>query len=370
MMVPTNWDPELLPRVASFEPAYLYGSLPDEPTLRNELDVPIATEESIEEEVGRAADLGIGFLYVMNAPCMANKELSEDGRYAILQRFEWLSEIGARGVVLSNPFIMELLAHWYSDLELHVSVLAEVASVNAARYYADLGAHTICVMPDVNRDIALLRSIREAVDCRLSMLVNEGCVFQCPLRRAHALNMSHSVESVEEGYYADYCYYACSYWKTADAVELIKAPWVRPQDLGVYLDMGIDFVKIAGREKMGQGPGSHTDWIVRVARAYFEGDYPDMRDLLIALEPPMSLDGSIPSNDPRACVDTAALDGFLDFFLGGHCTGECYHCGYCAEWARRAVTVDGDGSCYLAGLERDLNHLRIGDYRAARPARG
>lgn len=366
LMVPTNWDPALLSRIADLQPAYLYGSLPSEATLRSAIDVPLVTEELIEEQVQAARELGIAFVYVMNATCTANRELTEAGRFELLQRFEWLSEIGAGGVVLSNPFVMDLLRHWYPQLELHVSVLAEVNSVNVARYYRDHGADVIHLSPDINRSIPLLRRIREAVDCRLSVLVNEGCVFECPLRHAHALAMSHSAESMADGSYADYCYYACSYWKGSDPVELIRAPWIRPQDLDTYADLGVDLVKVAGREKMGEGPVSHTDWIVRVARAYAARDCEDVRELLIAMEAPMALNGSMPADAPRVTIDARRLDGFLKYFADGKCTGECYRCGYCAEWTQRAVTVKGNGSGYLAGLAETLERLAIGDYRAGR----
>ena len=46
LMLPTNWDPALLPRLRAFRPAYVYGSLPAETTLRNSANLPTVTEDA------------------------------------------------------------------------------------------------------------------------------------------------------------------------------------------------------------------------------------------------------------------------------------------------------------------------------------
>lgn len=371
MMLPTNWDPALLPRLRAFRPAYVYGSLPAETTLRNSANLPSVTEEMIEDQVAEMNQMGIGFIYVMNATTGPNAELSEEGRYQVMQRCEWLRGIGARGVVLANPFLVELVRHWYPDLEVHVSVLAEVNSVNLAVHYDRLGVALIHLAPDVNRMIPTLRDIRKAVKCQLSVLVNEGCVFECPLRRYHAGVMSNAQTSIEGGYHTDFCYYSCSQWKGARVEEYLRAPWIRPQDIDVYLDMGMDIVKVAGREKMGDGPASHTDWIVNVAQAYFDRDVEDMAAMLVAMEPPNMLDGQpSASKDYTVKVKARELDGFLKFFTDGHCTRHCNTCKYCGNWAEKATEVTGDRPAYAAKMTDIKERLMIGDFRTGRPVGG
>lgn len=367
MMIPTNWDPALLPKLRKFQPKYVYGSLPSEATLRNSANLPSVTEEMIEDQVALMNEMGIGFIYVMNATTGPNSELSEEGRFAIMQRCEWLRGIGARGVVLANPFVVELVRHWYPDLEVHVSVLAEVNSVNLAVHYDRLGVALIHLAPDVNRMIPVLRDIRKAVSCQLSVLVNEGCVFECPLRRYHAGVMSHAQASIEGGYHTDFCYYSCSQWKGARTEEYLRAPWIRPQDIDAYLDMGMEVVKIAGREKMGDGPASHTDWIVQVTQAYFDRDVEDMAEMLVAMEPPNMLDGTPATQNYRVKVKARELDGFLKFFADGHCSRHCNTCRYCGNWADKAAEVVGDRPAYVARMDDIKERLMIGDFRTGRP---
>jgi collagenase-like PrtC family protease len=368
LMIPTNFDPRLLGRLEGFRPAYLYGSLPNEATLRGPLVLPAVLEDTIVDQVESARAKGIGFIYVMNATTSPNAELSEEGRYRVLQRCEWLSDIGASGVVLANPFLIELVRHWFPKLEVHVSILAEVDSVNVAKYYDDLGVALIHLAPDVNRRIPTLEAIRKAVGCRLSVLVNEGCVFECPLRSYHASVVSNAKTSIEGGYHTDYCYYSCSMWKGASVVEFIRTPWIRPQDVSKYLDIGIDVVKIAGREKMGDGPSSHSDWIVKATSAYYRGDCDDLAELLVGMEPPDMLDGSALPRDNRVIVHSRSLDGFLQFFADGRCTRSCHTCRYRSHWADIATEVRGDRQKYVDRLAQTRMRLIVGDFRTGRPA--
>jgi collagenase-like PrtC family protease len=363
LMLPTNWDPELLPKVAALRPDYLYGSLPSEATLRSSLMLSTATEDDIERHITAASELGIRLVYVMNATCLGNVEYSDQGRGYLLQRLQWLVDIGAAAVVTANPFVMELVRENFPSLELHISVLASVNDARKAKFFEELGATVIHLDPQVNRDFRRIKAIRKSVGCRLSLVVNEGCLLSCPIRQYHSNMISHSGESIRGRYYVDYCYYRCSLMKMHDAAEHLRSPWIRPEDLAVYEELGIDLFKVAGREKMEEGPSSHTDWIEMVAKAYHTRHCQDVARLLVGIQPPYTLRGEEP--EPVAVhIDSAALNGFLRFFQDDHCSLDCSQCDYCGNWARRAVKIAGrPGSCASA-LTRDLETIRVGSYRS------
>ena len=363
LMLPTNWDPELLSRIEALKPDYLYGSLPSEATLRSSLMLSTATEDDIARHIALASDRGIRLVYVMNATCLGNVEYSDQGRGYLLQRLQWLVDIGAAAVVTANPFVMELVRENFPSLELHISVLASVNDARKAKFFEDLGATVIHLDPQVNRDFRRLKAIRKSVGCRLSLVVNEGCLLSCPIRQYHSNMISHSSESIKARYYVDYCYYRCSLMKMDDAAEHLRSPWIRPEDLGVYEDLGIDLFKIAGREKMEEGPSSHTDWIEMVAKAYYTRRCDDIARLLVGIQPPYTLRGEEPE-PVTVHIDSAALDGFLRFFQDDHCALDCSQCDYCGVWARRAVSVSGRPGGCASALAQDLETIRIGSYRS------
>ena len=365
LMLPTNWDPELLPQIAPVRPEYIYGSLPTEATLRPSFVLSQASEDDVAAYIRQAHDLAIKLVYVMNATCLGNREFSEEGRGEVLQRLQWLVDVGADAVVTANPFVMELVRQNFPDLELHVSVLASVNDPRKARFFADLGAAVIHLDPQVNRDFRHLKAIRKAVTCTLSLVVNEGCVLSCPIRQYHSNMISHSRESIAGRYYVDYCYYQCSLQRTIDPVEYLRSPWIRPEDLSIYEDLGIDLFKVAGREKMEEGASSHTDWIAAVANAYHSRHCDDVARLLVGTQSPESVFGQ--SIEPvRVKIASAALDGFLRFFQDDRCALDCDRCDYCGQWAKRAVRVDGDTAELARVMESDLGRIRVGSYRSGR----
>jgi hypothetical protein len=353
LILPTNWDPELLPQAARFKPAYVYGALPREATVRSSLVLPEATEEDIAAQIQQAGELGIKFTYVMNATCLGNRELSENGRWEILQRLEWLRGVGGAAVVTANPYVMELARKNFPDLELQVSVLAAVDDPRKAKFFRDLGVDLIHIDPQINRDFGRLEAIRRAVDCRLSVVVNEGCLLSCPIRQYHANMISHSVEGIERRYYVDYCYYRCSLARNVDVVEYVRAPWIRPED----------FFKIAGREKMGEGASSHTPWILKVAGAYHQRRCADVAELLVGVQPMERLTREALA-PWRVRMSSSRLEGFLQFFRDGRCSLDCGQCGYCAEWAKACVTIEGDAGERVRELTSDLETLCAGSYWA------
>jgi collagenase-like PrtC family protease len=363
LMMPTNWDPELIAKIEALKPDYLYGSLPSEATLRSSLMLSTATEEDIERHIAMASERGIRLVYVMNATCLGNVEYSDQGRGYLLQRLQWLVDIGAAAVVTANPFVMELVRENFPSLELHISVLASVNDARKAKYFEELGATVIHLDPQINRNFRALKAIRKSVGCRLSLVVNEGCLLSCPIRQYHSNMISHSGESIRGRYYIDYCYYRCSQMKINDATEHLRSPWIRPEDIAVYEELGIDLFKIAGREKMEEGPSSHTDWIEMVTKAYAARRCDDVARLLVGIQPPHTLRGEAP--EPVAVhIDSAALDGFLRFFQDDHCSLDCSQCDYCGSWARRAVKIGGRTDDCASALTRDLETIRVGSYRS------
>ena len=367
LITPTNWDLALIDALKPLRPVYMYGSLPTERTMRSVLSLPAVSEERVIENVQRAAEAGIRCLYVMNATCLGNAEMSEEGRFEILQRLQWVSDAGFAGVTVANPLVMEIARSQFPNLELQVSLLAGVDGPRKARFFADLGATVIHLDPIVSRDFRRIRAIRHAVDCKLSLVVNEGCLLECPMRAYHSNVVSHSLQSITGGYHADYCTYRCASARLADSAELLRMPWVRPEDTDVYREAGIDLFKIAGREKMGGGAGeSHTAWIVRVARAYHRQRCDDLASLLVGMDAVQPLLGErVPG--PTISIDSRRLDGFLDYFHQGHCDFDCSRCSYCERWAEAAVGVKGADDSYGRFLDESLKAIRIGSYWTGSP---
>jgi hypothetical protein len=177
--------------------------------------------------------------------------------------------------------------------------------------------------------------------------------------------ISHSRESIDQRCYVDYCYYRCTFQKLTDPVEYLRSPWIRPEDVEVYEDLGIDLFKVAGREKMGDGPASHTDWICETYAAYRARRCSDVAALLVGNQAPFSLAGQAPPPS-GVRIDSSKLDGFLRFFQEDGCALDCDYCEHCTEWATRSTSLHGKSAEAARAMLDDVVRIRVGSYRSGR----
>lgn len=353
LIVPTTFEAGLASALVGSPARYLYGSLPDGASARPGRWLPPTDPEGAARHIALARSVGIGFLYTFNAACGGNAEFTGEGQRWLAERLGWLVEAGAEGIVTANPYLMALVKRRFPELRVHVSSLAGADTPDKALFYERLGASAIYLPEYVNRDLRLLRALRRQVDVDLVIMVNLGCLLHCPIRHYHANYVSHAAEGLARGCYLDYSLATCVAVKTARPAELLKAPWVRPEDLGRYEEIGVGRFKIAGRE---QGAA----WILRAVAAYTRRTYPgDLNDLI------PGLDGVEPFGPFPVRIHNGRLDGFLDSFAKKDCRLGCEGCAHCDEWAGKAVSVARDREEYVGKIERLLGRFTSGAFRAS-----
>lgn len=354
IILPAAFSEGFLPALEGLPVGHLYGALPRDPGLRAGDWLPGADEGSLCAYVERARSRGLPFYYALNVACLGNRELTAEGQRWLVERLGWLEELGVEGVVLSNPYLVAFARARFPQLRVAVSTAARIDSVDKARFFEDRGAELLYLPEYVNRDLRLLREIRRRVRCRLALLANVGCLLHCPIRDYHVSLVSHSGDSHELGTYVDYPLMWCTREKAVDPAQMLKAPWIRPEDLGLYEELGYDVFKLAGREM-------EPDWILRAARAYAARRWDgDLNDLILGfdhLEP----FGTLPLRIPNR-----ALDGFVEFFRKKHdCRLGCRDCRYCDDWAEGAVSGRSAAPAFAGRLERHLERIEAGSFRSS-----
>jgi collagenase-like PrtC family protease len=242
-----------------------------------------------------------------------------------------------------------------------VSTIAHVNSVARAKLFESLGADSITLDINVNRDFALLKAIRNAVNCELTVLLNNLCLYQCPYEYYHHDGLGHASQNYNpiDGYYVDYCVLRCTLDRLRDVSQIIKCRWVRPEDIHVYEEIGMDALKISGRSMP-------TERILRAATAYSSRHYEgNLYDILNVIAPKTGSIGSSLQGEqsnvgpvPKFYVDNQALEGFTDFFKKQNCLSGCSHCDYCRRIASKVIQFDGDEvDDYIAALTASLDNL-------------
>ena len=167
---------------------------------------------------------------------------------------------GIEAVTLANPFLIEQARQTCPNLEISASVLADIDCFSRAEAFALAGATTMTVDTSINRDLKLLRQIREKLGVELKLMVNEGCLNKCPYRKFHMNLISHkSHEERDEG---NAFSFACGDIIGRDAGQIFKSNWIRPEDMRRYEGI-TSFFKIVGRD---QSASLHRSLLGRVLR--------------------------------------------------------------------------------------------------------
>jgi len=352
LIVPTTFEPDFLDGLADYPVGRVYGSLSGEPGARAKQWLPEAGERELEGHIAQCRSRGIGFVYTMNAFCGANREFTAEGQRWLAERLGRLAEIGAEGIVTTNPYTIEMVKRRYPELRVSVSSIINLDSVDKALFYERLGVDAIYLPEYINRNLKLLRALRKRVRCELVIILNLGCLVHCPIRDYHANFVSHSSESLRRGCYVDYSLAKCNQIRAASPVEVIKAPWIRPEDLAKYEEIGFTHFKLAGREK-------GRDWLLRAVAAYAGRRYSgNLNDIVLGLE------GVDPFGELPVYLDNSRLDGFIDFFARKDCRLGCQGCAHCEEWFERASSLGPNLQQYRGHIERVLGKFSSGSFRS------
>ncbi len=365
LLAPTNWDTELLPPLNQIKAdIQIFGVLPTSMmgSGMQGPDIPQMTTKQAEDYIKLAHSFGLTFNYLLNAPCMNNMEWHEGTHRELLEHMEWLSDAGVDSVTVAIPYLLELIKSHLPGLKVEVSTIAHVNSVARAKFFEALGADSIILDSNVNRDFRLLSAIRDAVRCELGVLTNSTCLYQCPYEYYHNSTIGHATQNHNplNGFYVDYCVLHCASSRLSDTSQLIKARWIRPEDIHLYEEIGIDFFKIGGR-------AMPTEWIINATAAYSSRRYQgNLYDILVALTPKVTwVDPALPSTHmttpgrpPTIYIDNQRLEGFIDFFKKQDCLSGCSSCDYCQRIAGKVVQLDPDEARdYVSTLSRLLEDL-------------
>jgi collagenase-like PrtC family protease len=263
---------------------------------------------------------------VINPSCLGGYHLTHEGYKLFTWYFEELNKAEVDGVTVAEPYLLELLREY--PMETVVSCIAHVDSPQRAEFFEGLGADTIAVDTNINRNFTIIEAILKAVRCKIKVLVNEGCLYKCPFRHAHFNLFSHITSSrsplmgaQSPNIFSDYYFDKCISIRVRDPSQLIRSPWIRPEDLKEYEALGIDNFKIAGR-------ANAVNWIINCMRAYARRSYTG--NLLELIDCPAELSYTFD-------LDNARLEGCIQQWQ--KCRKICESCHYCDELTTNVVKV-------------------------------
>jgi len=357
----TNFDHALLRSVQAKDVSVVYGKLHNDVIGggRPAFLLPEVTAQDLEEHVRIAHSQNIEFNYLWNTCCLDNLEMERETNKKIVDHLDWLRAIKVDWITVVFPYFVELIKRRAPEIRVSLSMFADVNCVQKAKLFEKMGVDEITLPDSYNRNFGLLRKLRKSVSCGFQLIATNTCLMTCPHRHVHNNYLSHASQA--KGYYTvNHSLLSCTRDGVKDPAELIKSPWIRPEDLHFYEEIGFSKFKLTSRMM-------RTERLVRVVDAYhrrrWDGDLglllnlkvkedfvPPNLKMLKSMTETMSDEAKVPQwfNElvfaQEGCIDNRSLDGFLEAFVRDERDCQNRSCGedcrYCYDVAKRAVSYD------------------------------
>lgn len=230
---------------------------------------PIDLNE-LKRQVELAHEYGVRYNVLMNGSCFGGLEFSPAFQEKISNFVKYLDDTNADSTTVMNPFLIDLVRKNSKRIEIIVSSFAEVVEPVKIKRLESRGANRIVLHQNVYRNFEMLKTIRESSDIALEIIPNQGCVNQCEAFISHINVVAHSSTATDEeikhfGEF-DAPIQRCRTIRQTDPIEFLMSCLIRPEDIGLYEEMGFDIFKFAGRR-------SSTEWMLNVVNAYISRSY-------------------------------------------------------------------------------------------------
>lgn len=235
----------------------VYFPWPEEPSGRprlghnDEEDVD-QLAEALQAELRALRAGGVRLDLLLNANCYGSQAMSVALEIHVREILDTLADWGCRPeiVTTASPFVARTVRKFAPEIELRASVNMRLGTVQALAYLEPF-FDSFYLQRDVQRNLDNVRRAHDwcaAHGKKLGILANSGCLRNCPWQTFHDNLIAHSAAAERRAnvfWNPHLCW--TLYKDPANFPEILKATWIRPEDLDRYEGL-VDFVKLATRQ--------------------------------------------------------------------------------------------------------------------------
>jgi len=301
-------------------------------------------EERIVADLKYCREHGMKLDILANATCYGEKSFTKEQRLQITGIIGHLDDIGLRPEIITttSPYIAKVFKVNFPDIEIRASVNMRLRNTLALEYLAPLyDSYYIC--RDVQRDLPTFRTM--AAWCRdhgkkLCMLVNSGCVRNCPWQVFHETLLSHGFSFTFTEMEVQNIDLVCNsiFSRKKKLAEFLRCSWIRPEDVHVF-EPELETIKLSTRE---------AKFPMEIVEAYVNGSYDG--NLLRLMDPNHAL-GFRPNR-----IDNKSFPAdWVTSGIAAKCAENCTHCGKCDRILEQVMKYDIDPAARIDGFSLTNN---------------
>ncbi len=266
---------------------------------------------------------GIELNLLLNANCYGNDAFSESLRSTVTQTIDTLSDNGLYPeiVTTASPFIAKVLKMQHPDIDVRASVNMQLNSTLAMEFVSDL-FDSFYICQDIQRDLQTVQLFSDSCHSRkkkLCMLLNSGCLINCPVRTWHNNFICHENTNYHSmTFQMHFPLRLCDrhFQSRENLVDFLRMSWIRPEDVWHY-EPYLDVLKLATRDIMDYEP---------IIRAYAEGHYEGSVFDYIGYH-----------NEFCEFENSAFPEDWFESGIAQKCAANCTHCGKCEQVLRQVI---------------------------------
>ena len=295
---PCLWDEQKQQEIMNIMPesgrklTELYGTVPNEVIVTgryNKVLDEMSKEKALDFKRNFVEKNGLKFAYLLNAPIDV-KDVEEK---KLEEYLDWIiNRFRADSLTISSESLLKKVRELYPDVAINISTIAGIKNSDDFEKFAQFKPMRMVLHHDCVKDIVSLKTIREECeknDIILELMVNESCLNHCPMRKAHYDCLADNTDDRR-------FHRICNAEKITNPYQFLYANYIRPEDIGLYSDMGIHYFKITGRSKP-------IWWHYEVVKAYLEGKYEGNLIRLLGIDPSLEAENLV-------YLDNQSLNGF------------------------------------------------------------
>lgn len=304
----------------------VYGSLPQagHGGGRHPYVLPTCSDNDFRTYIASGQKANIAFNYTLNASCMGNEDLTSEGLKRLDTFISYLYDCGVRRFTVALPSLVDFLNRYYSDASIYLSIVYGLESIPQIQWLSEeRHIDSVYIHEKLHRNVKKLKELTNfchscGIEC--AVLVNSFCDINCPYRTCHYNLVGHTTSQTELPFL---WYYGteCNLRRLRDPRKALCMPWIRPDDMDLYTELGIDRFKYAGRDLLKFGADFNKAVTIYNDKKY-EGN---LFKLFMAF-------ADCERADLYHIENTSALGEWLHkvFYEEVHCEN-CDNCGACSQ---------------------------------------
>lgn len=196
--------------------------------------------------IAKCKSLGITSQLLLNSTCQGKESVDRDYFETIVGYVKQLKSLGLKSVVVVNPLYIRGIKKQVKGIRIESSVNCYVKTIEHAIYLKNMGVDVITIDRDINHNISLIKGIKEKTGLKLRIMLNEGCLCNCPYRNLHYNCISHGISDYNNTLNGSYGDNFCFNIFEQDPTKIFNLPFIGPEEAKKYTGF-VDYYKLTTR---------------------------------------------------------------------------------------------------------------------------